>query len=63
MKIIQHRSIILWNIKCPQLSKPKAKATERQDCRDEVNGAKVPIVQNIFLCVQQKKETYRFGAT
>jgi len=27
MKIIQHRSIILLNIKCPQLSKPKAKAT------------------------------------
>jgi len=26
----------------------------------EVNGAKVPIVlQNIFLCVQQKKETHR----
>jgi len=25
----------------------------------EVNGAKVPIVlQNIFLCVQQKKETH-----
>jgi len=22
----------------------------------EVNGAKVPILQNIFLCVQQKKE-------
>jgi len=27
MKIIQHRSIILLNIKCPQLSKPKARAT------------------------------------
>jgi len=28
MKIIQHRSIILLNIiKCPQISKPKAKAT------------------------------------
>jgi len=27
MKIIQHRSMILSNIKCPQLSKPKAKAT------------------------------------
>jgi len=27
MKIIQHRSIILLNIKCPQPSKPKAKAT------------------------------------
>jgi len=26
MTIIQHRSIILLNIKCPQLSKPKAKA-------------------------------------
>jgi len=26
----------------------------------EVNGAKVPIVlQNIFLCVQQKKETHK----
>jgi len=25
MKIIQHRSIILLNIKCPQLSKPKAR--------------------------------------
>jgi len=24
----------------------------------EVKGAKVPIVQNIFLCVQQKKETH-----
>jgi len=25
----------------------------------EINGAKVPIVlQNIFLCVQQKKETH-----
>jgi len=27
MKIIQHRSIIFLNIKCPQLSKPIAKAT------------------------------------
>jgi len=27
MKIIQHRSIILLNVKYPQLSKPKAKAT------------------------------------
>jgi len=27
MKVMQHRSIILLNIKCPQLSKPKAKAT------------------------------------
>jgi len=27
MKRIQHRSIILLNIKCLQLSKPKAKAT------------------------------------
>jgi len=27
MKIIQHRSIKLLNIKCPQLSKPKAKVT------------------------------------
>jgi len=25
MKVIQHRSIILLNIKCPQLSKPKAR--------------------------------------
>jgi len=24
MKVVQHRSIILLNIKCPQLSKPKA---------------------------------------
>jgi len=27
MKIIQHRPIILLNVKYPQLSKPKAKAT------------------------------------
>jgi len=27
MKIIQQRPIILLNIKCPQLNKPKAKAT------------------------------------
>jgi len=25
MKVVQHRSIILLNIKCPQLSKPKAR--------------------------------------
>jgi len=28
MKIIQHKSIVLLNIKCPRLSKPKAKATK-----------------------------------
>jgi len=28
----------------------------------EINGAKVPIVlQNILLCVQQKKENLHFG--
>jgi len=30
MKIIQHRSIILLNMKCPQLSKPKAKAAAKE---------------------------------
>jgi len=25
MKVVQHRSIILLNFKCPQLSKPKAR--------------------------------------
>jgi len=34
MKVIQHRSIILSNIKCPQLSKPKA--------RQQWQGTKTP---------------------
>jgi len=34
MKIIQHRSIIFLNIKCPQLSKPKA--------RQQWQGTKTP---------------------
>jgi len=38
---------------------PLTSIVEKKKNTMEVNGAKVPIVlQNIFLCVQQKKETH-----
>jgi len=44
MKIIQHRSIILLNIKCPQLSKPKARRNQNSIRRQ--NGEKKNLGRN-----------------
>jgi len=60
MKVIQHRSIILLNIKCPKLSKPKAKATVARNGMfltvTVVRKVCHPICSKVQICLLKKSK-------